>query len=111
MKKERKTGPQLVETGLRKHFAKYLIPFTQIWIDGKPDFRAIDAVKSLQSIEQSLCAILGIKLAHTRNRAVLLLFMLVLILTASAPEDYDLAVHAFKKCSCQRMVRLSNGRT
>jgi hypothetical protein len=45
-------------------FGEYPVPFTQMWIDGKPDFRIVDPEKSLKCIQEKLCAICGAKLGE-----------------------------------------------
>lgn len=40
------------------------VPFTQMWIDGKPDFRVVDPEKSIKCIHEKLCAICGVKLGE-----------------------------------------------
>ncbi len=56
------------------------VPFTQMWIDGKPDFRVVDPEKSIKCIHEKLCAICGVKLGEfcyfiaSDARAVLLRF-------------------------------------
>ena len=45
-------------------FGEYPVPFTQMWIDGKPDFRVVDPEKSLKCIQEKLCAICGVKLGE-----------------------------------------------
>lgn len=42
-----------------KVYGGYPVPFTQMWIDGKPDFRVIDAVRVEQCVREKLCAICG----------------------------------------------------
>jgi hypothetical protein len=40
----------------------YPVPFVQMWIDGKPDFRVVDPVKTTRCVHEQLCAICGFKL-------------------------------------------------
>jgi hypothetical protein len=47
-----------------KQYGEYPVPFVQMWIDGKPDFRVIDPVKVVECMEQKLCAICGVKLGE-----------------------------------------------
>ena len=42
-------------------FGEYPVPFTQMWIDGKPDFRVVDPEKSIKCIQEKLCAICGVR--------------------------------------------------
>jgi hypothetical protein len=45
-----------------KTFNGLPVPFTQVWIDGKPDFRAVDPAKTMQCVQEKLCAICGRRL-------------------------------------------------
>jgi hypothetical protein len=47
-----------------KTFNGYPVPFVQMWIDGKPDFRVIDPYRVDECAEQKLCAICGRKLGQ-----------------------------------------------
>ncbi len=47
-----------------KQYGGYPVPFVQMWIDGKPDFRVIDPEKSTQCVNDKLCAICGIHLGE-----------------------------------------------
>jgi hypothetical protein len=47
-----------------KTYGGYPVPFVQMWIDGKPDFRVIDPEKSTRCVRQKLCAICGVKLGE-----------------------------------------------
>jgi hypothetical protein len=47
-----------------KTYGGYPVPFVQIWIDGKPDFRVIDPEKVRQCVNKKLCAICGVKLGE-----------------------------------------------
>ena len=47
-----------------KTYGDYPVPFTQMWIDGKPDFRAVDPKKVFQCVDGELCAICGRKLGE-----------------------------------------------
>jgi hypothetical protein len=40
------------------------VAFTQMWIDGKPDFRVVDSEKSLKCVQEKLCAICGAQLGQ-----------------------------------------------
>jgi hypothetical protein len=40
------------------------VPFMQAWFDGKPDFRAVDPVKTIQCVQERLCAICGRRLGE-----------------------------------------------
>jgi hypothetical protein len=42
----------------------YPVPFTQVWIDGKPDFRAVDPAKTMRCVQEKLCAICGRRLGE-----------------------------------------------
>jgi len=45
-----------------KVFAGYPVPFVQMWIDGKPDFRVIDPDRAEECLRDELCAICGKRL-------------------------------------------------
>ncbi len=47
-----------------KTYGGYPVPFVQMWIDGKPDFRVIDPTKVQQCVNRKLCAICGVKLGE-----------------------------------------------
>jgi len=47
-----------------KMYGGYPVPFFQMYIDGKPDFRVVDPEKTLRCIKESLCAICGVKLGE-----------------------------------------------
>jgi len=47
-----------------KTYGGYPVPFVQMWIDGKPDFRVIDPVKTTRCVNEKLCAICGVKLGE-----------------------------------------------
>jgi hypothetical protein len=47
-----------------KVYGEYPVPFVQMWIDGKPDFRVIDPARSRQCVEEKLCAICGRRLGE-----------------------------------------------
>jgi hypothetical protein len=47
-----------------KIYNGYAVPFIQMWIDGKPDFRVVDPAKVLECVNKSLCAICGVKLGE-----------------------------------------------
>jgi hypothetical protein len=40
------------------------VPFTQAWIDSKPDFRAVDPSKVIRCVDEKLCAICGRRLGE-----------------------------------------------
>lgn len=40
------------------------VPFSQAWVDGKPDFRATDPEKVIQCVTRKLCAICGKRLGE-----------------------------------------------
>jgi hypothetical protein len=42
----------------------YPVPFTQVWIDGKPDFRAVDPAKTMRCVQEKLCAVCGRRLGE-----------------------------------------------
>jgi hypothetical protein len=45
-----------------KQFNELPVPFTQMWFDGKPDFRAVDPAKTMKCVQEMLCAICGRRL-------------------------------------------------
>src|SRR5216684_2457656 len=47
-----------------KKFNGYPVPFTQVWIDGKLDFRAVDPARTLRCVKEKLCAICGQRLGE-----------------------------------------------
>ena len=47
-----------------KTYGDYPVPFVQMYIDGKPDFRVIDPDKVEQCIKEKLCAICGKRLGE-----------------------------------------------
>ena len=40
------------------------VPFSQAWFDGKPDFRTVDPNKTIQCVQEKLCAICGRQLGE-----------------------------------------------
>jgi hypothetical protein len=40
------------------------VPFSQAWFDGKPDFRTVDPNKTIQCVQEELCAICGRRLGE-----------------------------------------------
>lgn len=47
-----------------KTYAGYPVPSFQMWFDGKPDFRVIDPVKVSECVQETLCAICGVRLGE-----------------------------------------------
>jgi len=47
-----------------KTYGGYPVPFVQMWIDGKPDFRVIDPEKVARCVNEKLCAICGVRLGE-----------------------------------------------
>jgi len=47
-----------------KTYSGYPVPFTQAWINGKPDFRAVDPAMTIQCAQDKLCAICGRRLGE-----------------------------------------------
>jgi hypothetical protein len=47
-----------------KTYGGYPVPFFQMWIDGKPDFRVIDPEKVGRCVNEKLCAICGVHLGE-----------------------------------------------
>jgi hypothetical protein len=47
-----------------KTYGGYPVPFVQMWLDGKPDFRVIDPEKSTRCVRQKLCAVCGVRLGE-----------------------------------------------
>src|SRR5258707_235184 len=47
-----------------KTYSGYPVPFTQVWIDDKPDFRAVDPARTMQCVQEKLCAICGRRLGE-----------------------------------------------
>ena len=45
-------------------YGGFPVPFTQMWIDGKPDFRVMDSERVQQCAEEKLCAICGHRLGE-----------------------------------------------
>lgn len=47
-----------------KVYGDYPVPFVQMWIDGKPDFRVIDPQRAEECLNEKLCAICGKRLGE-----------------------------------------------
>jgi hypothetical protein len=47
-----------------KTYGGYPVPFVQLWIDGKPDFRVIDPEKVARCVNEKLYAICGVRLGE-----------------------------------------------
>ncbi len=45
-------------------FGEYPVPFMQMWIGGKPDFRVVDPENPLKCIQEKICALCGVKLGE-----------------------------------------------
>ena len=45
-------------------YGNYPVPFVQMWIEGKPDFRAVDPSKVESCVYDRLCAICGRRLGE-----------------------------------------------
>lgn len=48
---------------LKRH-GEYPVPFVMLWVDGKPDFRAVDVEKLIECFEGRLCGICGRRLGE-----------------------------------------------
>jgi hypothetical protein len=47
-----------------KTYKGYPVPFTQLWIDGQPDFRTVDPARTMQCVHEKPCAICGRRLGE-----------------------------------------------
>ncbi len=47
-----------------KTYGGYPVPFTQLWTDSVPDFRAVDPERVSQCVNEKLCAICGVTLGE-----------------------------------------------
>jgi hypothetical protein len=47
-----------------KTYSGYPVPFTQAWINDTPDFRAVDPARTMQCVQEKLCAICGQRLGE-----------------------------------------------
>jgi hypothetical protein len=46
-------------------WGEYPVPFVQMWLDGKPDFRIVDPNRIERCVKERLCAICGHKLCES----------------------------------------------